>query len=166
MLRSAVWLASLTPNTLYTKPFVFKYLSLENLGGAWCSMRQKILIEAGKFAFEAELNDKMSKETCKKVVEALPVESKAQVWGEEVYFSVGFGHQPENATTDVRVGDIAFWPDGPAIAIFFGKTPMSKGEKPVPYSECNVVGRLLDVAGDREKLLQVKQGERVVVRKL
>ena len=127
-------------------------------------MKQKILIEAGQSKFKAELNDEIAPETFKKLSAALPIESTAQTWGEEIYFTVAFDNNAENATKDLSVGNIAFWPDGPALAIFFGKTPMSTGEKPVPYSPCNLVGKLLNVAADKEKLLKVKVGEKIVVK--
>ena len=50
----------------------------------------------------------------------------------------------ESATTKVKVGDIGYWPPGKALAIFFGPTPMSTGPDPVPASEVNLVGRILD----------------------
>jgi hypothetical protein len=48
------------------------------------------------------------------------------------------------ATTKVKAGDIGYWPAGDALAIFFGKTPISKGDDPVPASDVNIVGRLID----------------------
>ena len=50
----------------------------------------------------------------------------------------------ETATTNVKVGDVAFWGLGGMLAVFFGRTPMSIGEDPVPADRVNVVGRLVD----------------------
>ncbi len=127
-------------------------------------MKQRVLIETAGFPFEAELSDEKSPETFGKVVQNLPIAAEAQIWGEEIYFSVEFGSRAENATTDVNAGDVAFWLEGSAIAIFFGRTPMSMGEKPVPYSACNIIGKLLNLEADKEKLLQVKQGEKITVK--
>jgi hypothetical protein len=44
----------------------------------------------------------------------------------------------------VKLGDIGYWPPGKALAIFFGPTPMSTGKDPVPASEVNIVGRVID----------------------
>jgi len=123
------------------------------------------LIEAGNLKFKAELNDKSSPETFKKLLDSLPFESVAEIRGEEIYFTSPFAFSVENATLEMDVGDIAFWPDGPAIAIFFGKTPISSGEKPVPYSPCNKIGKLADVTADKKGLLQIKAGDKVIVKK-
>ncbi len=81
----------------------------------------------------------------KKIVEALPIESKINEWGDEFYFSIGLKMPLDStATTCVAVGDIGYWPPGEALAIFFGKTPLSTGEDPVPASEVNIVGRIID----------------------
>lgn len=52
----------------------------------------------------------------------------------------------ETATTRVKVGHIGYWPPGTALAIFFGRTPMSTGPDPVPASEVNIVGTIIDDA--------------------
>ncbi len=86
----------------------------------------------------------------------MPIKSKANRWGEEVYFEVPF-HAPlePDARQDMEPGDVAFWPDGDAIAIFFGPTPISKGNLPRAYSPCNIVGKL---EGDPSGLRRVKDG--------
>ncbi|RMD57935.1 MAG: hypothetical protein D6828_03200, partial [Nitrospirae bacterium] len=79
----------------------------------------------------------------KAIVEALPIESSFNVWGDEFYFTIPVNMElDETATTDVEVGDIGYWPVGSALAIFFGPTPMSTSEKPVPASEVNLVGKI------------------------
>ncbi len=81
----------------------------------------------------------------KGIYEILPVESKVNIWGEEFYFSIPFDFSlDETATLKVKVGDLGYWPPGKAIAIFFGKTPISVDENPLPASEVNLIGRLLD----------------------
>ena len=90
------------------------------------------------------------------LVEKLPFKSKAQTWGEEVYFSVPF-HAPreKDSRMEMEIGEVAFWPDGDTIALFFGPTPISDGTAPMAYSPCNILGR---VVGDAAVLRQVKPG--------
>jgi len=66
-----------------------------------------------------------------------------QEWGDEFYFTVPVAWDPdETATSEVEVGDIGYWPPGQAVAIFFGPTPLSSGENPVPASAVNLVGMI------------------------
>lgn len=84
-------------------------------------------------------------ECAKKILQALPIESKINEWGDEFYFSIGIKMPLDStATTRVKAGDIGYWPTGEALAIFFGKTPISTGDDPVPVSEVNIVGRIID----------------------
>jgi len=84
-------------------------------------------------------------ECAKKIVEALPIESKINEWGDEFYFSIRIKMPLDStATTRVKVGDIGYWPPGEALALFFGRTPLSTADEPVPASEVNIVGRLID----------------------
>jgi len=98
--------------------------------------------------------------TAKKISESLPVESKAKTWGDEIYFDTGIAAPAEGGTTDVDIGDIAYWPDGKCLCIFFGPTPASSGDKPVPASDVVIVGKAnLDPA----LLRKVKSGSKIVV---
>ena len=68
-------------------------------------------------------------------------------WGDEYYFEIPVRVSLDGtATTKVKVGDIGYWPPGRAMAIFFGRTPMSSGSDPVPASAVNLVGKILDDA--------------------
>ncbi|MBX6422557.1 cyclophilin-like fold protein [Thermosulfurimonas sp. F29] len=90
----------------------------------------------------------------RRIYESLPLEAEIQEWGDEFYFRVPVDCEPdETYTLEVRVGDIGYWPPGRALAIFFGPTPASTGPDPVPASEVNLVGRLLD---DPSHLKKVK----------
>ena len=109
---------------------------------------RKIKITAGAVTMSAELNET---ETAGRVWDALPVESKAQTWGDEVYFDVPVDAAEEDAQAKVPSGTVAYWPPGPALCIFFGQTPAS----PV-----NVVGKLL---GDPKAFAKVRPGEQVRV---
>ncbi|HOD34773.1 MAG TPA: cyclophilin-like fold protein [Syntrophales bacterium] len=107
-------------------------------------MPQKIKIFVGQRTLEAQLFDT----ACAKAIFAkLPIEAKPNEWGDEFYFSIGLKMPPdETSTTNVKVGHIGYWPPGTALAIFFGRTPMSAGPDPVPASEVNIVGTIIDDA--------------------
>jgi hypothetical protein len=73
--------------------------------------------------------------------ESLPINGKVSRWGDEIYFYVGFNAPLERgARSRMNIGEIAYWPDGPALAIFFGPTPASEDEHPKAASNCNVLG--------------------------
>ncbi|WP_297209274.1 MULTISPECIES: cyclophilin-like fold protein [Thermodesulfovibrio] len=88
-----------------------------------------------------------------KIYNNLPIQSQINEWGDEFYFSIGLKIPLDStATTSVKAGDIGYWPPGEALAVFFGKTPLSKGDDPVAASEVNIVGRLLDDPSILKKL--------------
>ena len=91
--------------------------------------------------------------TATEIFDRLPIEAPVNTWGEEFYCNVpGIKDYRETATTQVKVGDIALWGVGQMLAIFFGRTPMSLGEDPVPADRVNIVGRII---GDSKQLRQV-----------
>ncbi len=82
--------------------------------------------------------------TATKIFEALPFESTANAWGDEIYFTIPVTMEQEpDARADVEIGELAYWPMGKAFCIFFGPTPVSRDEKPRAYSPVNVFGRIL-----------------------
>lgn len=91
---------------------------------------------------------------------ALPFEGRARRWGEEVYFEIPVRVGEEKARREVEVGEVAYWPEGRCLCLFFGPTPDSTGEKPVACSPVNVVGR---VRGDPKVLGRIKVGENLRV---
>lgn len=97
------------------------------------------------------------------ILSALPMESKVHRWGDEVYFETPVEAEGGVAKEDVEVGDVAYWPEGRAICIFFGPTPISRGDKPRAYSPVYVFGRVL---GDPGALRGVAEGARVRVEAL
>jgi len=102
----------------------------------------KIIIEIEDIVMEAELSDTP---TAQKIAEALPFEGSVNVWGDEIYFDIALTIELEpDARQDVEVGDLGYWPAGPAFCIFFGPTPVSTGNQPRAYSPVNIFGRVLD----------------------
>lgn len=101
--------------------------------------------------------------TGKKVLDHLPIESKARKWGDEIYFPVDFHiEKSPEAKTTIEVGEIAFWPDGDCICIFFGPTPVSTGPEPKAISPVNVFGRLIEPWNE---IKLIKEGSLVLVKK-
>ncbi len=117
-----------------------------------------ITISAGDISISAELNNSP---TADEIWRALPIEGRANTWGDEIYFEIPviINEEPD-ARADVEVGDLGYWPSGHAFCIFFGPTPVSSDEKPCAASPVNVFGR---VVGDVTKLKNVRSGEMVRV---
>jgi hypothetical protein len=121
----------------------------------------RIRFDFGTLTLDAELLDTP---TAKAIKAALPITSSALTWGEEVYFDVPVEVKREaDARAVVRPGEVAYWPDGPAIALGFGRTPISQGNETRLASPCNVFAKAL---GDVKALGKVKAGTKVEVRVL
>jgi hypothetical protein len=120
--------------------------------------RMKLFIGAGDIRFEVELRDTA---TAKALVAAAPFVSRAQTWGEEVYFSTPVKATLEpDAQQTVDPGTVCFWIEGDALALPFGRTPISTDERPKLASRCNLVGR---VVGDPRRLAAVKSAQEITV---
>ena len=121
----------------------------------------KIKLSVGNVSLEAQLLDTP---TARKILETLPLESSANVWGDEIYFDIPLSLEQEpDARADVEVGDLAYWPAGPAFCIFFGPTPVSTDDQPRAYSPVNVFGRVL---GDAKQFKGISSGAPVMVTKV
>jgi uncharacterized protein len=122
-------------------------------------MKRKMKIIVGKLELEGWLNET---KTAAKVFEALPIISTVNTWGDEIYFTIPVTADPEDAKELVNLGDIAYWPPGKAMCVFFGKTPISKGDEIRPASAVNIIGK---VEGDYKLLRKVKEGEEIIIRR-
>jgi hypothetical protein len=118
----------------------------------------RIRFDFGSITLEAEL---LATPTAQAIVARLPFESLAMTWGDEVYFDVPVKVAREaDARAVVVPGEIAYWPEGPAIAIGFGRTPISRGDECRLASPCNIFAKAL---GDVKALGKVKAGTAIKV---
>jgi hypothetical protein len=114
---------------------------------------RKIRMTLGPVVLEAELLDTPTAEA---IWNALPFDSTASTWGEEVYFSTSVSVKRERDARDVvQPGELAFWVEGDSIAIGFGRTPISQGKEIRLAARTNIWGRAL---GEVKQLKAVKQG--------
>ncbi|MCE5282699.1 MAG: hypothetical protein LLG93_11405 [Deltaproteobacteria bacterium] len=115
-----------------------------------------IRITAGPVSLDAELGDTA---LARAVAAKLPIETQPNEWGDEFYFTIPVRSDlDETATTQVKTGDIGFWPPGNAMAIFFGPTPMSSGADPVPASAVCLLGR---ITGDATRLRKARGAKKI-----
>jgi hypothetical protein len=108
----------------------------------------RIRVTLGEVVVTAALNESS---TARRLWEALPIESQAQRWGDEVYFETPVVVGEEDPQAEVPSGAVAYWPPGKALCLFFGQQP---------YSPVNVVG---EIEGDPGVLSAVGDGEAVRV---
>jgi len=114
---------------------------------------EQIMISVGDVSVDAELNDSV---TAQKILEILPLEGAVNVWGDEIYFDIPLKLEQEpDARAEVEVGELGYWPEGPAFCIFFGPTPVSTDDRPKAYSAVNVFGK---VVGDATVLKGIAGG--------
>ena len=123
-------------------------------------MQKKCKICIKNYEIIVDLNDT---ETAEKIWDSLPINSKINVWGEEIYFYVSVSADIANdAKAVINLGEIVYWSAGKAIAIGFGKTPISQGNEIRLADKCNVWGK---TNFDLKKLVNINSGCDVLVEK-
>lgn len=120
-------------------------------------MPRTIRITAGNVTMDATLNETA---TASEIWDALPITARANIWGDEIYFAIPVHRDEENAKATVGLGDLGYWPPGNAFCIFYGPTPMSRGDEIRPASPVNIVGK---VVGDAKTFKQVSSGTKVTI---
>jgi hypothetical protein len=121
---------------------------------------RSIHIIAGKVNATAVLNDSPTAEA---IWNALPISARANTWGDEIYYSIPVNlEEAPDAKAVVNMGDLGYWSPGSAMCIFFGPTPVSRGNEIRPASPVNVFGK---VKGDATVFKAVRSGESITIEK-
>ncbi|MFT5088754.1 MAG: hypothetical protein ACI906_004000 [Candidatus Latescibacterota bacterium] len=121
-------------------------------------MRVKIIWDGGQLT--AQLNDTA---TAQQVWQALPCQSSASTWGEEVYFEMPVHVELEDdARQVVEAGTVCFWTGGNSLALPYGPTPASHGDECRLVTEVNILGQ---IEGNPRELASVRDGMRIRVEK-
>lgn len=119
---------------------------------------RKIRISSGEASIQAELLDTP---TAQAILQALPIVSRANTWGDEVYFQTPVSVEREAEARDVvQAGEIAFWVEGDSIAIGFGPTPVSRADEIRLAARTNIWAKALD---DVRVLKAVNSGDEIRV---
>jgi hypothetical protein len=111
-----------------------------------------------------ELDDSRSPKTFQAIIENLPVEINITKWGDELYTErTQISANEENAKREVDYLDVAYWPEGNALCLFYGPTPISKDGQILAYSPVNIVGRINPHGNEKDELLQeIKDNTKVI----
>ena len=119
-----------------------------------------IIIVIDSLKVRAQLNDSPTAEL---IWKSLPIEGSTNTWGDEIYFSIPVKASLEQGARDeMERGELGYWPPGDAFCIFFGPTPMSRGEEIRAASPVNPIGKII---GDSGVFKQVRQGAKVRIEK-
>ena len=110
-----------------------------------------------------ELDDSRSPKTFQAIIENLPVEINITKWGDELYTErTQISANEENAKREVDYLDVAYWPEGNALCLFYGPTPISRDGQILAYSPVNIVGRI-NHGNEKDELLQeIKDNTKVI----
>ena len=109
-------------------------------------MKHKIKIEiTNTEPIFLELDETNCPITVKQFLEKLPFSVGVNLWGDEIYTNeTPIDTTLENAKPVVALHDVAYWPTGKAICLFYGPTPIGKNGEIKPYSPVNVIGKILN----------------------
>ncbi len=118
-----------------------------------------ITITAGDVSLDGQLNDTA---TAQAVADSLPISGTVNTWGEEIYFATPLALPAEDdARAEMEIGELAYWPEGRALCVFFGPTPASGADGvPRAVGPVNPIGR---VRGDATALKSVADGAEIKI---
>jgi uncharacterized protein len=120
---------------------------------------KRIKITAGNITLEARLADTACAEVLWNI---LPLSTKINTWGDEIYFPIPIRHELDATAREVvEVGDLGYWPAGPAFCIFYGPTPISNDKEIRPASAVNIIGTVI---GDPTSLRTVLPGSKITIK--
>ena len=128
-------------------------------------MKKKILVRITELEnITIELDDTSSPKTCARFLKSLPFSVTAHIWGEEIYTDESpIIQSEENAKDLVNLNDVAYWPNGKAVCLFFGPTPLGKKGEIKPYSPVNVIGKI--ASADKSVIKNFKEGTKITFQK-
>jgi len=107
-------------------------------------MKHTVYVDVDSSKIILELDDSHSPKTVNEFVEKLPFTVDLNVWGDEIYSSKSPITQPEeNAKSPVELNDVAYWPTGKAICLFYGPTTIGKPGEITPASPVNILGKVI-----------------------
>jgi hypothetical protein len=116
-------------------------------------MGRGIRISFGEVAVDGELYESP---TATLIWEALPIEGEGHLWGEEIYFTIPVQAPLDDTAREVvERGDLGYWPQGRALCIFYGPTPVSRSGEIRAASAVNVVGT---IKGDPQAFKKATEG--------
>lgn len=123
-------------------------------------MIHKVHVDLQSKILELELDEDLAPKTVRSILDSLPIIIPIHVWGEELYTDpIQVKIHPENSKDLVELYDVAFWPLGNSICLFFGPTPIGKKGEIKPYSPVNVIGKIKETG---ENLLKnIKDGDKI-----
>ena len=124
-------------------------------------MRREVTVKVGELEVKAWFNET---DTATKVFDVLPITANVNVWGDEIYFTIPVETGLEDAREIVNIGDIAYWPQGNALCVFLGRTPISEADEIRPISPVNVIGGIEGDGGLFQKLLgEFRRGRDITI---
>jgi hypothetical protein len=111
-----------------------------------------------------ELDDSHSPKTFQAILDNLPFEISITKWGDELYTErTNIMANEENARREVDYLDVAYWPEGNALCLFYGPTPVSRDGQILAYSPVNLVGRIIPHVNEKDELLQKIKDNSMVI---
>lgn len=100
-----------------------------------------MVIDIGKSTLQVELNDGQA---AAQLAAALPLEVSMTRWGDEYYGTLPVSISSGERRRDLfEIGEVALWPSGNALCIFFGPTPASVADEPRMASPGIPLGRVV-----------------------